>query len=112
MNKMIRNILTDAVEGPAIAYWAAGGDINRDVDGIVSFQVMDAGPDGSPVKEGMFLIDEAAIMAAREKIINTDVDLNRDTAAQFVGPVDKWEYDQDGIDALIQVAVFGKIVYG
>lgn len=113
---MIECILSDACDGPAIAYWAKGKDIVRkagEINYVHSFKVADNDPDGSgPVKKGWKLIDEKAIMKAREKIVNEDVGIHRSIAAQFVGPIDKWEYDSDGVDALIQVAFFGKIVYG
>lgn len=113
MSKTIGFILSAAVDGPAIAYWAKGRNVRRDAEGnVVSFEVADGGPDGEPVQKGWRVFNERAIKRAREVLVNGKVDLSRSIRAQFVGPVDEWEYDDDGVDALVQVAFFGKIIYG
>jgi len=111
--KMMRHIMTDAGEGLGIAYWAKVRKVQHDQNGIVtSFEVGDAGPDGDPVKKGWRVISPRSIMKARDMIVNGDVNLNRDTKAQFIGQPWDWEYDADGVDALIQIAFFGEIIYG
>lgn len=115
MNHNIKCILTDAVEGPGIAYWASGLNIVRQEEGenhVISFIVKDAAPDGDPVKKGQKLINERAILKAREALVNGDIKVRRDIAAQFVGKPEDWDYDSEGVDALVQAAFFGEIVYG
>lgn len=110
---MITAILNDAVDSSALTYWAGAKNIVRSENGdVVSFVVFDAGPDGEPLTKATKKINEKSILAARMKLISEDVDTHREIAAQFVGPQERWDYDSDGIDALIQVALFGKTMYG
>lgn len=110
---MISAILNDAVDSSALTYWAGAKDIVRSENGdVVSFIVFDDGPDGEPLTTETKKINEKSILAARMKLISEDVDTHREVAAQFVGPQERWDYDSDGLDALIQVALFGKKVYG
>ncbi len=117
MHEVIKQILTDAVEGPAIAYWARCYRSVREHTGkyklVTQFRVSDAAPDGGkPVKKGSKTIGERAILKARDLLVNGNVNVRRDIKAQFVGQPDAWEYDQEGIDALVQLAFFGELVYG
>lgn len=115
MTDAIHQILTDAVEGPGIAYWASGASVKRAGAApryVTSFIVTDAAPDGEPVKTGSKTINARAIMAARNALVNGDIAVRRDIAAQFVGKPEDWECDSEGVDALIQAAFFGKITYG
>lgn len=116
MTNTISSILTDAVEGEGIAYWAKIQMVIRDREvkfwPVVSFVVLDGAPDGQPVKKGQKLINARIIERARNRIVNGDVKVRRDIAQQFVGVPNDWEYDSEGVDALIQVAFFGEIVYG
>jgi hypothetical protein len=113
MSKTVLYILTDAIETSAIAYWAQGSDVQRDEERLVTaFKVRDGGFEGEPEKEGEMLIDEAAILAARDKIVNGEIQIRADIAAQFVGKPDDWDYDVEGVDCLIQTAFFGDLIYG
>lgn len=112
-HQTIQYILSDAFDGSAIAYWAKAKDVIRGTYYVTSFKVADNDPDGSgPIKKGWKVINEKAIMKARDKMMNEDVGIHRSIAAQFVGPIENWEYDNDGVDALIQVAFFGEVRYG
>lgn len=109
----IQHMLNDAFDGPAVVYWAGARSIVRATNGdVVSFVVYDGAPDGEPVSKATKTINQRSLLAARDRIVNEDVGIHRTIAAQFVGPMEVWEYDRDGIDALIQIALFGKIVYG
>ncbi len=114
MDHIIKCILTDAVEGSAISYWAAGTKVLREEETnyVTSFKVRDNAPDGEPVKKGCKVISNKAILKARNALVNGDVPVRRDIAGQFVGKPEDWEYDGEGVDALVQAAFFGKIVYG
>lgn len=116
MVNTINYILIDAVEGTGITHWAKIRMVIRNYDvkywPVVSFVVSDGAPDGQPVKKGQKLINDRIIERARNRIVNGDVKVRRDIAQQFVGAPNDWEYDNEGVDALIQVAFFGEIVYG
>lgn len=111
---MMNHLLNDLLNTRAIQYWAEIKSVKSDktTGNVVSFVVLDGGYENSPLSTEKKTISEKSIMAARSKMLLDDVDVRRDLAAQFVGPVSKWEYDEDGMDALVQVALFGKIVYG
>lgn len=109
----IRYALTDAVEGPAIAYWAEAKDIKRDTEGyVISFKVRDGAPDGEPVRtpNTWVTINARSLLKGRNKLLLDDLDVAQTFAGQFVGH--DWNYDATGIDVLIQAVVFGDIVYG
>jgi hypothetical protein len=112
--RAINHVLNDLVNSRAISYWAEIKSAKRDKDTgkIISFVVVDGGYENDPYTTEKKTISEKSLMAARKKMLLDDVDVHRDIAAQFVGPMDKWDYDLDGIDALVQVALFGKIIYG
>lgn len=119
MHQQYKDILTSAVEGKAITYWAKGKDVQRqprtkdEYAYVISMKVGDADPDDDGgVKKGWKLLNERSLAKARDKLVNEDCDVHRSIAAQFVGPIDKWEVDNEGVDAIIQVAFFGKVVYG
>lgn len=113
MNKTIQAILNDAVDGPAIAYWARASAIILTDGKVEAFRVRDGDPDGTgKVKKGSKLINERTITDARNKVVNGDVKVRRDLAAQFVGKPEDWQYDSEGVDVLIQVAFFGELAYG
>lgn len=110
-----QHILNDAVDGGAISSWAQGNKIKRDASGnVISFVVSDGAPDGEGhrLSSATKTINARSLMAARNKLMNEYCDVHRDIAAQFVGPEKYWDFDFDGVDALVQIALFGKKVYG
>jgi hypothetical protein len=91
----------------------------RTAASIVLESIISSALHESPIAYGTGKISESkkkvnarSIMLARKKLLHEDCDIHRSIAAQFVGPVEKWEYDNDGIDALVQVILFDKVVYG
>jgi hypothetical protein len=109
----IQHLLNDLVDGSALTYWADAEKIKRDRDGqVISFVVFDGAREGKALSSEKKTINKTSLMKARQKLLLDDVDVHRDVAAQFVGPADRWSYDDDGMDALVQVALFGKLVYG
>jgi hypothetical protein len=109
----ISGLLAEAADGVGISYWAEVCKVTRDdEDNVISFVVKDGAPDGQPLKKGTRTINERSIKQAREAMVNGDSMPRRDIAAQFVGKPEDWEYDSEGVDAIVQTALFGAIVYG
>ena len=63
-------------------------------------------------KDERFLFAVPKCLRELPAFVNGEIDLHRDTKAQFVGQPKDWEYDGDGVDAVIQVIMFGEIIYG
>jgi hypothetical protein len=110
-------LMTDAVEGSGIAYWALldQDSIKRDnklprAGYVIQFKVTDGGFENDPINDKWVTINEATILTAVDKILKGDIPIRRDIAAQFVGKT--WEYDSEGVDAVIQAILFGSIQYG
>ena len=103
--------MTDAVDGPAIAYWAEARNVKTDGDhSVTSFEVRDGGYEGPREKEEWTVINETKVRAAAKAMREGETDCHRSIQAQFVGK--DWDYDSTGIDCLIQHIVFGKIIFG
>jgi len=108
-----RCIMTDAVEGPGIAYWAEIKDITRDDEGYVTgFDVRDNGVEEPRERNDFIRVDESAVKKAVGEVLNGKVGVHRRIASQFVGGDDGWDYDSEGVDCVIQTIAFGKLVYG
>ena len=107
------NVMTDAVEGAGIAYWAEAKNVRRNKNNdVTSFYVR--ANDNEPLPADPKLrewhrVDASKVVAAATAVRNGLVDIRRDIAAQFVPPYD---YDGEGVDCLIQVIAFGEIVFG
>lgn len=102
------SLMTDAIEGAAIAYWAIVRNIVRDVDTgcVTSFDVRNF--ESADVR--WVRVNEKALRKAASKLLNGEVEVRRDIAAQFIGK--NWEYDDEGIDCVIQARCFNEIVFG
>lgn len=114
MHHTIECLLTDAIEGPGIAYWAEADNIRRAPTRphwVTGFKVRDGGYENDPVKSEWLELTEAVLLKARDDLLSGKVKVRKDLAAQFVGPPDDWDYDADGVDVLIQAAYFGELVY-
>ena len=104
-------VMTDAVEGPGLSYWAECRNVSRDGDGnVFAFELRDGGYEGPREKEEWTLVDESKIRTAAAAMRNGETDCHRSIQAQFVGK--EWDYDATGIDCLIQHIVFGKTIFG
>ena len=77
--------------------------------GNLSFECRDGGYEGERVSRKWTVVDRQSIMEARDRLLNDDL-VRRDIAAQFIGGV--WDYDSEGMDALLQIICFGEIVFG
>lgn len=106
LNQLIRNILTDTLENDYIGYWADVRNVKRDCEGLIfSFEVKD-----HDVKDEKWtVIDEKSVMPAVNKIISGQIKLKEEIVEQFLG--EEWNYDATSIDCLIQVIIFGEIIY-
>lgn len=86
-------------------------NVKRDKEGYVeSFDVRphhNEEPDAEPAK--WIKIMSKGVITASKKLLAGDVIVHREIAAQFIG---NWDTDSDGVDCVIQVLVFGSIVYG
>lgn len=106
-------IMTDAVEGSGIAYWAELKDVTRNPDGdVVAFDVRDNGAEGPREAQEFIHVDETAVKNAVNRLLNGETKVARRIASQFVGGEANWDYDSEGVDCLIQTITFGKLVYG
>lgn len=106
-----RCLMTDAIDGPGIAYWAEARRVKRNAEKEVeSFEVRDGGFEGERESESWVAITEDKIRAAAKDMTDGKVACHKRIAAQFIGS--EWDYDVDGIDCLIQHIVFKKIIYG
>jgi hypothetical protein len=106
------SLMTDVVEGPACSYWAEVKDAKRNADFYVTeFKIRDAESD-EDIKKEWVTITADKILEAVKKLINDDEDYKicRSIIAQFVGR--EWDFDQEGADVIIQIAVFNKIIFG
>lgn len=111
--KMITNFLTDAFECPVIYYWAETSDPKYLREDIISFVVADGAPlMGDKITNRTAIVNEESILEAVSSILSGKVKIRRDIAQQFIGLPRDWEYDQEGIDAIVQIILFNDIVYG
>lgn len=107
-----RCVMTDAIEGPAIAYWAEVRNVKRAEDNYVSsFEVRDGGFEDARESDQWVLITEEKVKDGATALLNGSVKVSRDIAKQFVGG-DDWDYDQSGVDCVVQAIAFNKIVFG
>lgn len=115
MHHTLECLLTDAIEGPGIAYWAEIDKVRR-IDTspywVTGFAVRDGGIENDPVKTEWLELTEAILLQARNDLVSGKIKVRKDLAAQFVGQPDDWDYDAEGVDVLIQAAYFGELVYG
>lgn len=106
-------IMTDAVEGSGVTYWAEIKDVVRDSSGdVVSFDVRDNDAEGPREAPGFVRVDENAVRNAAGRLLAGEVKVARRVASQFVGGEENWDYDSEGVDCVIQAIAFGKLVYG
>ena len=111
---IFEQMMTDAVHGGAIGYWANVNNVTQSEDDpsmVTSFTVWDSAPEGEPMKEGEMVIDAAALQKARDAIASGAVPVHDGLKARFAGPESEWEYDDAALNQLIQVAYFGSITY-
>lgn len=111
----IRGILTTALEAGGIHYWAQVRRIIRDTDwGTVTFEVKSKEATGlDPQFDEWLSVDVIKAQQAITKILSGDVKVARDIVAQFVGVAqDDDDHDAIGADVVVQVAVFGQIIFG
>ena len=110
---LARCLMTDAIEGSGIAYWAEVQNVKRDHDNYVSsFEVRDGGFEGSRESDQWVLITEEKVKDGALALLDGRVKVSRDIAKQFVGGSDDWDYDQSGVDCVVQAIAFNKIVFG
>lgn len=103
-------VMTDAVEGSGIAYWAEIKNVKRAGGYVTSFQVRDAGLEGPRESEKWVTVNERKVNAAAQKLRDGNVEAARRISAQFCGK--EWEYDSEGVDCIIQAIAFGKLIFG
>lgn len=105
------SVMTDAVEGPGLAYWAEARKVKRNQENdVVSFEVRDGGYEGPRQSEKWVSVTERKIRKAAQEMRDGKVDCHREIQSQFVG--NDWEYDSIGVDCLIQHIAFGDVIYG
>lgn len=103
-------VMTDAVEGSGIAYWAEIKNVKRVNGYVASFQVRDAGLEGPRESEKWVTVTGHKVNVAAQKLSDGSVEVARRISAQFCGK--DWDYDSEGIDCVIQAIVFGKLIFG
>lgn len=102
--KRAKYVMTDAVEGQGIAYWAIVKDVKRDKDGYVtSFKVTQL------TRSSWIVINAKKINEAALAMLTGRIEVSREIASQFIGI--EWETDQHGVDAVVQASLFNCMYY-
>jgi hypothetical protein len=108
---MIKYFLETATQG--CNYWAEfRKPVYDDENNLISVQVRDGGKENDPVRKNWMTIDAKKIMKGRTMLLDGNVQVAREYAAQFIGTEHEWDYDVWGADCLVQAVYFGEIVYG
>jgi hypothetical protein len=103
-------LMIDALDGPAIAYWAEVKNVKHDEQGkCLSFQVRDGGYEDERVSKEWVTITELKIEHAAMCLLSGTIEVRRDIAAQFIGK--EWKYDSEGVDCIIQAICFDKLIF-
>lgn len=104
----LHDVMTTALEG-GIRYWAEVRNVVRDVElNPISFEVR-ANDDAAPSNKWR-VIDAGGIALAIAFVISGHVRVGRPVVGQIV--TDKGGADAECADVLVQIAAFGKLVYG
>jgi len=107
--EMLKNIMTDAVEGCYTESWADIKNVKRDNgDNVISFDVKDF----EDAEGSWYTINEKNLAEAIEKIRNGEVKIGKEFADQFSGEPEDWYYDAIGADCAVQIAAFNEIIFG
>lgn len=102
------NLLTDAVDGSAIHYWANIKNVERNEHGdVTSFLCSEVLRD---INFKWVKVTPKKIQKAVLDILTKDIDVSRELASQFIG--EEWDTDINGVDIMIQYIVFKYIKYG
>ena len=113
------DILTTAIEG-GINYWAKGRQFKQAENGFcTSCEIKPSGDEGEPfpegdIRNGWQVLDSAAIEVAVLRIIAGDLcrkDIKETVILDWQDP-DAFRSDAETADVIVQVALFGEIVFG
>jgi len=120
--RALHDVMTSAVEGRAITYWAQARNVVRDVDlNVVSFEVkpLDGdrrtrerrarGLDAAPT-DTWRTVDAGGIALAIAFVLSGHVRVGRPLVGQIV--TEKGAADEECVDVLVQIAALGELVYG
>ena len=109
--ELAKCLMVDAVEGQGIAYWAEIKGIKRDDNHyVLSFMVRDVEREE---KDGKWcLVNVAKVTSAVKRLLDNfqKYGVHRDYAACFLG--NDWDYDMHGVDIIIQIVAFDKVIFG
>ena len=103
-NPFLRDVLVTATEG-GINYWA---DVQRRSLKDITAAIV-------PIDETPLYLQDDDLRAAIAKIFRGDVEINPEIWRDIVCAVaqeDASDIDAEGADAIVQIALFGEIVYG
>jgi len=114
--QFLLDVMTTAIEG-GIGYWAEVKEVTRDAElNVLSFSVRDDG-DGDPnnrEKDEWTHITPFQISEAIAKMLTGNTKVATRIVGQFVGfphCIDNCDYDAEGADCAVQIAVFGQVVF-
>ena len=118
--QLFKDVLTTAIEG-GINYWAEGRNFERDES--LDYTACELRPnkdEGEPFEDGdkrndWQKIGLAEIEAAMLRIINEEKLCNRSTREMILADYLEADFcrgDAETADAIVQVAIFGEIVFG
>lgn len=108
------DVLTNAVESGAISYWAEIEDLKRDEElNVVSLTICECDIDGNAEPNGVRkTLTSKEIDEARMRIICEGGTSTLEINKQICMDVDQENNDANTDDCIVQIAMFGEIVYG
>lgn len=115
-DQLLRDTLTIAIEG-GVNYWAKGRRFERLPNlEYVSCEIAELADEGSePVKPGYHRVGPEALTRGFQLALTPGIQLNsaiRAAIASAVAEDDGGQIDASAADVIVQLAIFGDIVYG
>jgi hypothetical protein len=106
-----RCLMTDAIEGSGISYWAEVNHVRRDSIGdVVSFRVRENEFERDGKQTKWTTVTEKKLRKAAVTLLTKNTGVSRDICAQFIGT--EWDYDAHGVDCVVQMIALGEVKYG
>lgn len=121
--ELARDILTNAIEAPAIHYWTCEveWDRNDGVDGEmiteIRFEVLDESTGGPVEPRKVYTVNEEKVIEAMKTIAIED-NINSDLHKRITGMWASDDYcagqggDAESDDVIVQVAALGRVTFG
>lgn len=112
--RALHSVMSDTLETDAVDYWAEVKDVARLATNhdLASFCIRDGGYENDRIHDDWCTVDAHTIQEAAKRIVLGDFSVRRDLAQQFVGKPRDWDYDEEGLDILMQAICFNRVEYG